>query len=205
MSHKLLTIVTTLVTSGMLSVSSGLWAAEYEAGSTTTTTTTTTGATATSGAGAQAQETLSDEGRKFVTEAAKGNMGEIRLGETAQQQAESQEVREFGQRLVEDHRKANEQLRSIATANHIPWPTSIKEEHRELATTLTDLSGQRFDQKFMQEMVKDHQKDVEKYEKMTNQIQDQQLEQYVQDTLPVLQQHLQRAQEIQGSLGQTQR
>lgn len=122
MSHKLSTIVTTLAAGGLLSVSSALWAAEQEAaGATATTTTTqTTGTTATSGAGAQAQGALSEQGRKFIPEAAKGNLGEMMLGETAQQQAQSEQVRQFGQRLVEDHRKANEQLRPIAEGRRGP-------------------------------------------------------------------------------------
>jgi putative membrane protein len=143
---------------------------------------------------------LSQESQDFITEAAKGNLGEVVMGTRAQNITENQEIRQYGLKLVEDHSAANQQLKPIAEANAIPWPEQPTEEHQKLEQELSKLSGEEFDKKFMEEMVKDHEKDVEKYEKMAEKVEDEQLKEYVQATLPVLKEHLEMARKIEKSL-----
>ncbi|HLH08429.1 MAG TPA: DUF4142 domain-containing protein [Terriglobales bacterium] len=54
---------------------------------------------------------LSPSDKAFVTKAAEGGLAEVELGQLAQQKAESQQVKDFGQRMVTDHTKANDQLK----------------------------------------------------------------------------------------------
>jgi putative membrane protein len=143
------------------------------------------------------QGSMSKESKDFITEAAKGNLGEVVMGTRAQNTTENPEIRQYGLRLVEDHSAANQQLKPIAEANGVEWPEKPTEEHQKLEQKLSKLSGKDFDKKFMEEMVKDHEKDVEKYEKMVEQVKDEQLKEYVQATLPVLKEHLEMARTIE--------
>lgn len=146
---------------------------------------------------ASAQGSLSEKDQKFIEKAAEGNMAEVALGDIAQQKASSDQVRQFGQRMVQDHGQANEKLKPIAQAKGVQWPEQLKDKHQELADKLSQLSGKEFDKKYMEEMVKDHEKDVEKYEKMAEKVEDQDLKQYIESTLPILREHLELAKQIE--------
>jgi putative membrane protein len=165
---------------GLLALSAALWA---------------TGGVAQDGA-AGAGGTMSDEARSFVTEAAKGNLGEVVLGARAQARADSAEVRQYGLTMVDDHHKANRELIPIVEANDLDWPNGIPEFHQQLMDKLKGLSGADFDRTYVTAMVEDHEKVIEKYEQIKDKVQDEALKQYVDMTLPILQDHLARAQQI---------
>jgi putative membrane protein len=105
-------------------------------------------------------------------------------------------VRDYGHRLVQDHSKANERLHRIAVANGIEWPNSTDKKQAKTRHELSELSGDRFDKKFMKDMVKDHEKDIHDYQKAEKKVDNSQLQQYVQNTLPTLHEHLQLARQV---------
>jgi putative membrane protein len=65
---------------------------------------------------------LSADDRKFVMEAAHGGMMEVRLGRLAADKASSSDVKQFGQRMVDDHSKANSELMALASQKGITLP-----------------------------------------------------------------------------------
>ena len=145
--------------------------------------------------GQAGQQQLAQEDMEFATKAAEGGLKEVQLGELAQQQAESAEVQQFGQRMVEDHGMANEQLMQIAQQKGIQLPQELPEDAQQLYEELQQKSGQEFDQAYMDEMVSDHEEDVETFRQYTESGQDPELISFAEQTLPVLQQHLELAQQ----------
>jgi len=143
------------------------------------------------------QEQLAQEDIEFATDAAEGGLKEVQLGELAQQQAESEEVRQFGQRMVEDHGKANEQLKQIAQQKGIELPQEPPEDVKQLYDELQQKSGRDFDQAYMDEMVSDHEEDVETFQQYAETGQDPDLTSFAEETLPVLQEHLELAEQTQ--------
>jgi putative membrane protein len=139
---------------------------------------------------------LSEQDKKFVEEAASGSMMEVRLGELAGEKAESQKVKEFGQRMVSDHSKANEKLKGIAQQNNLSLPKELNPEHQKLVDKLAGLSGKEFDREYMNEMVKDHHKDIQAFEKQSQQGQHPELKQFASNTVKTLEEHGQLAEEI---------
>ena len=143
------------------------------------------------------QEQLAQEDIEFATDAAEGGLKEVQLGELAQQQAESEEVQQFGQRMIEDHGKANEQLKQIAQQKGIELPQELSEDAKQLYDELQQKSGREFDQAYMDEMVSDHEEDVETFQEYAETGQDPDLTSFAEETLPVLQEHLELAQQTQ--------
>jgi putative membrane protein len=143
------------------------------------------------------QQQLAQADLEFATKAAQGGIMEVRLGELAQQQAASDEVKQFGQRMVEDHGQANEQLEQIAQNKGIELPQEMPKDAQQLHEALQQKSGAEFDQAYMDEMVSDHEKDVEEFKQYVETGQDPDLTSFAEKTLPTLQQHLQLAQETQ--------
>jgi len=54
------------------------------------------------------------DAQKFFEKAAIANMAEIKLGQLATQRAESADVKQFGQMMVDEHTKALDQLKQAA-------------------------------------------------------------------------------------------
>ncbi|HEX2960926.1 MAG TPA: DUF4142 domain-containing protein [Ignavibacteriales bacterium] len=160
-------------------------------------TTDNTGATGSSRTGS----TASSVNQEFVSDAASGGMMEVELGTMAVQNASSQEVKDFGRRMIDDHSKANDELKSIAAKENIPVPAALKDENRDDVDKLSKLSGSDFDKEYMDMMVKDHKKDIKNFEDMAQNAQSPELKAFAQKTLPTLRQHLKMAQDIQDKMG----
>lgn len=168
----------------------------------TGTSTTGTGTTDNTGATGSARtgSTASSVNQEFVSDAASGGMMEVELGTMAVQNASSQEVKDFGRRMIDDHSKVNDELKSIAAKENIPVPGGLKSENRDDVDKLSKLQGSDFDKQYMDMMVKDHQKDIKDFEDMAQNAQSPELKQFAQKTLPTLRQHLKMAQDIQSKL-----
>src|SRR5579872_2887708 len=105
--------------------------------------------------------TMSDE--TFLKKEAQGGMAEVELGQLAVQKASSDQVKQFGQRMVDDHTKANDQLKQIAEQDHVKLPTQPGVKDKATKARLEKLSGKEFDDAYMKDMVKDHKKDVAEF------------------------------------------
>lgn len=129
----------------------------------------------------------------FMTKAASGGMMEVQLGQLAQQQAQSQRVKDFGAMMVRDHGKANDELKSLASGKNVTLSDSLMPEHKHHVTGLQNKKGTSFDKAYMSMMVQDHQKDVQEYEKASNNLSDGEVKAFATRTLPVLRAHLDSA------------
>lgn len=152
-----------------------------------------TAATATATAPAAGSRPVDRSDRKFVDHAAQGGMAEVELGKLAQQRAADPQVKAFGERMVQDHSKANDELLRIANQKGIPAP-AMDHSHQSDADKLAKKSGADFDKAYMKHMLNDHKKDVKMFEKTAKSAKDPDIKDFAARTLPTLQAHLQQAQ-----------
>lgn len=142
----------------------------------------------------------------FVMEAAKGGLAEVELGQLAEQKASSQQVKDFGKKMVEDHGKANQQLQTLAQNKNITLPTTLDQKDQALKDRLSKLSGDQFDRAYMRAMVKDHTHDVSAFRTESQNGKDTDVKQFASSTLPTLEDHLKLArttdQAVVGTSGQ---
>lgn len=143
---------------------------------------------------------LSAESMDFLQEAASAGMMEVELGNLASQKGSSQEVKDFGEKMVQDHTRSNAELMSIASQKNVDLPKSMMDEHQSMVDMLSNLSGEEFDKAYINHMAEDHEEDIEKFEEAANDVQDSDLKAFAQKTLPILQQHLQTVKQIQQNL-----
>ena len=133
---------------------------------------------------------------QFLTKAAEGGKAEVELGNLALQKASSADVKQFAQRMVDDHTKANQQLEQVASKANITVPTSLNAKDQALKDKLSSLSGDQFDKAYMRNMVRDHRKDVHEFQMEANNGTNSDIKQFAQQTLPTLQEHLKQARSI---------
>jgi putative membrane protein len=133
---------------------------------------------------------------KFVHDAALGGMAEVELGKLATQKASSDAVKQFGQKMVDDHTKANDQLKEIASKENISVPDSLDSKHQSRIEKLSKLSGPDFDKAYVKDQVKDHKKDVSEFKSEAENGSNPNIKQFASTTLPTLQEHLSMVQDI---------
>ena len=142
---------------------------------------------------------MTSQDRNFIMDAAMGGMMEVELGRVAAQQGASDAVKQFGQRMVDDHSKANSELMSLASSKGITLPTELDAKHREHVTKLSAMSGADFDREYGKMMASDHRKDVSEFEKESTRGTDPDLKAFATKTLQTLQEHLRLAETLPGA------
>ncbi len=142
-----------------------------------------------------------DPDRAFALEAADGGMAEVALGKLATEKASDPDVKQFGQRMVDDHSKANDQLKSIAGQLNYTLPGDMSHKHKTLVDKLSKLNGPAFDKAYMDQMVDDHLHDVAAFHKEATGGQNEALKNFAAQTEPTLREHLKSAKEVSGKVG----
>ena len=143
----------------------------------------------------QAQIKKAGSDQTFVMNAAKGGLAEVELGKLAQQKAQSDQVKNFGKRMVDDHSKANDELKTLAQNKKITLPTDLDPKDKAVRDRLSKLSGDAFDRAYMNAMVRDHRKDVNEFKMESTKGKDADIKGFASKTLPTLEDHLKLAQE----------
>lgn len=139
--------------------------------------------------------------RDFIEDQLADGNAEIELGRLAQERARNPQVREFAGMMVTDHRKAGDELKEIATRHNIRMEAEDgQDDHNDLHERLAKLSGAEFDREYMDAMVDDHQKAVDAVKEKAEDAENPEIKRWASSTLPSLQQHLDRAKQIQSSL-----
>jgi len=147
-----------------------------------------------SSGGNAAQMTQSE--KTFVKKAAEGGIAEVELGKLATEKAATPEVRQFGQRMIDDHSKANDQLKQVAENQGIPLPTQPSAAEKAEKEKLSKLSGPQFDKAYMSAMLKDHKEDIAEFRHESRSGKDAAVKDFAQQTLPTLESHLKDAESI---------
>lgn len=136
--------------------------------------------------------------QKFLFEAAKGGTAEVELGKIAAEKGSSPEVKRFGQRMVDDHGRAGEELKTLAKNKTITLPADIDAKDKALRDRLLKLSGNAFDRAYMAAMLDDHRKDVYAFRMEARAGKDPDVKAWAAKTLPTLTEHLELAQSASG-------
>lgn len=136
----------------------------------------------------------------FAMKAAQGGMAEVKLGQLAADKASNPDVKAFGQQMVDDHSKANNDLKSAAESENMTLPTDVNAKQKAMYDRLSKLSGPTFDKMYVNAMVKDHEEDVKDFQKEASMGKDPKIKDFASTTLPVLQGHLSKIKSIQSSM-----
>jgi putative membrane protein len=147
---------------------------------------------------------LSSTDRSFIMKAAEGGMAEVQLGQLATQNASSDDVKKFGQRMVDDHTKANDQLKQLAESKGVKVPADLNAKDKATKDRLSKLNGAAFDRAYMKDMVQDHTKDVAEFRKESTSAKDSDVKGFASQTLPTLEDHLKEAKSITPAAGSRQ-
>jgi putative membrane protein len=145
--------------------------------------------------------TLSSADTQFMTRAAMMDMAEIQTGRLAVSQGASESVRQFGQRMIDDHTRTSQQLMQMTSVAGFTPPQTLDAKHQAAAAKLSGMTGAEFDRAYMKQMVKDHQEAVSLYQRQSTRGTMPDLRSFASATLPALQEHLTMARSMAGGGG----
>jgi len=137
---------------------------------------------------AKKSSSLSVKDKTFMKKAAKGGIMEVAMGNLAEQNGQSDDVKSFGKRMVTDHSKANDELKSIAAQKGVTLPA--KEPTLKWSS----------DKAYIDMMVKDHEKDLAEFQEEAKTGSDPEVKKFAEDTAKIVQEHLDLAKETQSKL-----
>lgn len=143
---------------------------------------------------------FSEKDWKFITEAARGGMAEVELGQLAKDKASDPNIKSFGDKMVADHKKANDELKQIVARKGATLPANLTHHDTRMVDRLQKATGADFDKEYAKAMVKDHETDVKEFEKAAQSADDPDIKAFAQKTLPTLQEHLKMAEQNAGQL-----
>jgi putative membrane protein len=133
--------------------------------------------------------------QKFMTDAARGGMMEVQLGQAAQQKASSDAVKELGKKIAQDHTQINQELADLAKMKSVSLPSDLG-NHQAAMDKISNQSGAAFDKAYTKAMVRDHKKDVKEFERISSNAMDSDVKAFAAKTLPTLKEHLRMAEEL---------
>jgi putative membrane protein len=142
----------------------------------------------------------SNPDQEFVTKAAQGNSAEVELGKIVAAKSKDPSVKQFAQMMVKDHTTALNELQELAQAKNLNFNDDLPDDAKSLQQKLSSDTGKQLDMDYMNGMVEDHQKDVQEFTDKSQNAKDPDVKQWASKTLPTLQKHLEKAQQIDAKL-----
>jgi putative membrane protein len=141
---------------------------------------------------------LSSQDRSFMEHAAIGGLAEVQEGQLAQAKAATPQVKQFGQRMVQDHTPNNQELMALAKQKGVTPPAALDSTHKQEIATLQKNTGAAFDRDYIKRELSDHQEMTSLLQQEIQSGTDPDVKAFAQKTLPVIQEHLRMAQQLQG-------
>ena len=140
---------------------------------------------------------LNKRDQDFVTKAAQGGLAEVAAAQIAVNKSSRDDVKQFAQRMIDDHTKGNDQLTQLV-GQSAQVPTEPDSSQQRQIDTLNKTSGAQFDHVYLRQQIKDHKAVIDAFQHESQRGQNPELKQFASMQLPTLQDHLQQAQSLAG-------
>jgi putative membrane protein len=144
---------------------------------------------------------ITQQDKELANKLAQGSISEVQIGKMVKDKASDPAVKDFANRMVEDHSKMDQQIRHWASLNGIKLPTTPSADGQELKDRLAKESGKSYDQEYIRSMLADHKKDISGLQHFMTSHPDTSLKSVVTQTLPILENHIRVAENVAGKLG----
>lgn len=151
--------------------------------------------------GVAANLALAAEGENFVDEASAKGIAEIETAKMALDKGTSEDVKQFAQKMIDDHTKANQELAQLAQAKDLEMSDEAMLMDKAKAMILKLRDGENFDEAYANNQVVAHEQTIEMYQDYVEGGENADLKQFAQKTLPKLEEHLKQAKDLQAKHG----
>lgn len=137
----------------------------------------------------------------WIKQVAQGNHLEIKVAEFASKKSDHAEVKQYAERLVQDHKKASEKLEQIAMKQGVMLQKELDSHHKQMCDKFESYTGDQLNREFAKHAVKSHVKEIAHFQRASQEAKDEDLKTFARETLPVLRQHLEEARDLAKAVG----
>lgn len=156
------------------------------------------------GKSAAGGKTLSKGDQNIMRELTQANLAEIEAGKIALSQSKNDQVRNFAQKMIDDHTQAQRDLEQLAQSKGMTLPTEANNKHKAAAKKLSALEGDKFDKQYMsQGGMRDHRDTHKLLQRAQTRATDPELKELVTRMEPIVSQHMTMAQDVSSGKGST--
>ena len=139
--------------------------------------------------------------KMFIKKAADGGMTEVELGKLAAEKGGSSDVKDFGNQMVKDHSKINDDLKEVAGKMNVTVPGKLSAKHHATIEKMSGMSGADFDKAYVPAMVKDHEMDIAEFERADKMVKNPDLKKFIEDSIPMMKDHLEKIKKFDQAKG----
>ena len=132
----------------------------------------------------------------FTARVASCSLHHIELGKLAATNAADPELKKFAERMVADHTKALDDLKTAAKSANVPVPDKMDADDQKEVDRFRTLKGADFDKAYIAHMVKDHEKGEGLLNRAKNDLKNPGLKDFATRSIPIVQDHLKVARQI---------
>ena len=136
---------------------------------------------------------VTENDSKFLVFAADAGMTEIQAAQLAKTEAISAKTKAFADDMIKDHSAAADEVKALAGKKNVTVPDAISDDHRKDLDDLGKKKGADFEKAYVNMMVDDHQKVVDKFKDAADKCNDPDIKALAAKLLPTLQAHLDHA------------
>jgi putative membrane protein len=147
-------------------------------------------------ASSHSAQMASSQDKQFIMKSSEGSMAEVELGKLALQKSQNTDVKQFAQKMVDDHTMLMNNMKPYADQMGVKPPTKLNAKHQQLETRLKSLSGDKFDKEYIKAMVADHHHDLGEFMAEESKATDPGFKQTVTQGTQVIREHTQMIDEI---------
>jgi putative membrane protein len=159
------------------------------------------GASGASGTSGSSSKVASGD-QKMMRDIAYSNISEIAAGKLALEKSQSDDVKSYAQKMIDDHTKAQQELQTLADSKGVKLPTEPDAKHKALSKVMAGLKGEAFDKRYLKQGgLNDHENTHKLLTRVQDKAKDADLKAYAAKTITVVDQHLTLAQETAGKHG----
>ena len=137
----------------------------------------------------------------FIAEATSANMLQVQLSELALERAVGPEVKEMAQEMGQDHRRLMDDLQSTAVQGEFVVPNELGSSDQKVYDEVSSQTGIGFDLAYIKRAREEHRRLLNRYEDMAENAKVMEVKQFASKQLPLLRQHLQKAEALEDRLG----
>ena len=137
---------------------------------------------------------------KFMMMAATSGMNEIGLSNQALTKSSNDDVKQFAQKMIDDHTAAGDELKTLAADKNVALPSEMDAKHKAEMQKMSAATGNAFDMQYIKTMVADHEQAVAMFQKEADNGKDADAKAFAAKTLPTLKEHLEMAKSLMSKM-----
>lgn len=130
------------------------------------------------------------------------NQKEVAISKLATEKAETQEVKDLAQTIVDDHNKADQKLQEVAKSMNVELQDFQPSTYEQVVINkMKELEGKNFEQAYLQHLDQGHTIAMNEIDKIQSDLGNQQVTSYVESLKPELKKHEERTTKVMSSVG----